>query len=113
MYTLAIENSVDVPVKFTLKQGKVNKSFAFTLSCTRLEQDEIFSRLKALEYKLPDFLQSEGVIFGWSDQRLVLDAQGEPAAFSADALAMLLSPPGVSKVVYDAYLKDCGAKEKN
>ena len=104
MYTLAIENSVDVPVKFTLKQGKVNKSFAFTLSCTRLEQDEIFSRLKALEYKLPDFLQSE---------RLVLDAQGEPAAFSADALAMLLSPPGVSKVVYDAYLKDCGAKEKN
>ena len=113
MYTLSIEDTVDVPVKFTLKQGKVNKTFSFTLTCTRLEQDEIVSRLKAFEFKLHEFLRSEGVISNWTDQRLVLDAAGQPAAFNSDALAMMLSPPGVSKVIYDAYLKECGAKEKN
>ena len=38
---------------------------------------------------------------------------GQPAPFSADALSLFLSPAGVAQVVYNAYVKDCAAKEKN
>ena len=113
MYTLSIEDTVEVPVKFTLKQGKVNKAFAFTLTCTRLNSDEIVSRMKELELRYKDFLLSDGVVTGWEGQRLVLNDKGEPADFNAEALALLLSPPGVAKVCADAYQKECGAKEKN
>lgn len=113
MYTLSIADTADVPVKFTLKEGLVNKTFSFTLVCTRLDSDEIMARMKSMELKFKDFMLSDGVITGWRDQRLVLDSSGDPAAFSLDAAALLLSPPGVAKICYDAYLKECGAKEKN
>ena len=53
------------------------------------------------------------VIKGWSGQRLVLEDNGEPAEFSQEALAMMLNVMGVGRILFDAYLKDCGAKEKN
>lgn len=113
MYTLAIEDIVEVPVKFTLKVRKVNKQFAFTLLCTRLEQEEIASRMQELEFKFKDFMQSPELVSGWEDQRLVLGDDGQPATFSAEALSMLLKTQGVAKVCFDAYTRECGAKEKN
>ena len=113
MYTLAVEDTVEVPVKFTLKSKKVNKLFSFTLTATRMPLDDIQEAMKAVEFKFREGLISMDVLKGWDGQRLVLDDQGQPADFNADALNMMLSAPGVAQVVYLAYMKECGAKEKN
>lgn len=113
MYTLAIEDIVEVPVKFTLKVGKVNKPFAFTLIAKRLDADEMQSRMLDCELKFKDFLKYTDLVTGWVDQRLVLDGNGQPAEFSADAFAEMLKAPGVARVCFDAYQKEVGAKEKN
>lgn len=112
-YTIAIEDTVEVPVKFTLKAGKVNKSFSFNLTATRIPQDDIAAKMKDAEYKFKEGLLSMGVVTGWDGQRLVLDADGNPAEFGEEALEAMLSVAGVAQMVYLAYLKECGAKEKN
>ena len=111
MKTLAISNTSEISVKFTLKEGSVNKLFAFTFTAVRLDQDEISERMDDRNKKVKDFMAD--VITGWSGQRLVLEDNGEPAAFSAEALAMMLNVMGVAGILFAAYLKDCGAKEKN
>jgi hypothetical protein len=109
MYTLAIDNVVEVPVKFTLKAGKVNKPFSATLIATRLSKEE--SEAQADGTSIKDFLLDN--ITGWEGQRLVLDGEGSPAKFSREALDAFLSVSGVLMVCWQAYLKECGAKEKN
>lgn len=110
MFTLAVENTVEVPVKFTLKNKGVARLFSFILTAERLPQDEISARLEDKERKVKDFMAD--VVSGWSGQRLVLDA-AEPAEFSPEALEALLNVAGVAAVCFTAYLKECGAKEKN
>ena len=80
MFKLAIENSVEVPVKFTLKEGKVDKLFSFNLLCDRLDQDEIGTVLDENEHKVKAFMTR--VTRGWDGQRLVLTEDGQPADFS-------------------------------
>lgn len=111
MYKLTIQNTVQTKVKFTLKDKGVDRLFAFTLDCVRLEQDEITSRLEEKDKKVKDFMAD--LITGWDGQRLVLNEDDTPAAFSAEALDVLLNVPGVAAVIFSAYLKDAGAKEKN
>lgn len=111
MKTLSISNTSEISVKFTLKEGSVNKLFAFSFTAERLDQDEINERLEDKNKKVKDFMA--GVITGWSGQRLVLEDNGEPAEFSQEALAMMLNVMGVGGILFNAYLKDCGAKEKN
>lgn len=113
MYKLAVEDTVEVPVKFTLKQGKVNKVFSLTLTALRLSQEDIQARLEANEFKFTNFLQSDGLVTDWAGQRLVVDEQGNPAPFCADAFAAYLSAAGVAQVTFNAYQKECAAKEKN
>ncbi len=113
MYTLAIDDVVEVPVKFTLKAGKVNKLFSFTLTATRVPVDDIQEAMKAAELRYKEALISLDVFTGWDGQRLVLDGDGKPAEFSAEALDVMLTAPGVAQVVYIAYMKEIGAKEKN
>lgn len=111
MYKLTIQNTAQVKVKFTLKDKGVDRLFVFTLDATRLEQDEISSRLEEKEKKIKDFMSD--LITGWDGQRLVLNQDDTPATFSPEALDVLLNVPGVAAVIFNAYLKDCGAKEKN
>lgn len=111
MQTLAISNNTEFNVKFNIKDGKVLKTFAFTLFAIRLDQAEVTARLEEKDNKLKEFLAE--VITGWSGQRLVLDEAGQPAEFSAEGLDMLLNVIGVAAVCFNAYFKDCGAKEKN
>ena len=113
MLTLAIENVVEVPVKFTLKVGKVNKAFAFTLIAKRLPQDEITARLQEVEFKYLDFMLTPGLVTDWAGQRLVLDESGEPAEFGEEAFTLMLKTQGVAQVCFSAYQKEAGAKEKN
>lgn len=111
MKTLSISNTSEISVKFTLKEGSVNKLFAFSFTAERLDQDEINERLEDKNKKVKDFMAE--VIKGWSGQRLVLEDNGEPAEFSQEALAMMLNVMGVGGILFNAYLKDCSAKEKN
>jgi len=111
MYKLTIQNTAQVKVKFTLQDKGVNRLFAFTLEATRLDQDEISSRLEEKDKKVKDFMAD--LITGWDGQRLVLNEDDTPAAFTPEALQVLLNVPGVAAVIFNAYLKDCGAKEKN
>lgn len=112
MYKLAIDDVVEVPVKFTIKSGRVIKPFTFTLTCTRLfDHDEITARLEEKENKFKEFMA--GLVTGWSGQRLVLDEAGQPVEFNDEALNAMLSVPGVAKQCYDAYMREVLAKEKN
>lgn len=112
-FTIAVGNTVEVPVKFTLKEKKVNKVFSFTLEAQRREQDEITSRMAENEYKFREALLALDCFTGWSGQRLVLGADGNPAEFSVEAFTAMLSVPMVAKIVYQTYLAEVGAKEKN
>ena len=112
MYKLAIDDVVEVPVKFTFKSGSVAKPFAFTLICNRLaDQDLITARLEEKEHKFKDFMT--GLVTNWAGQRFVLDDAGQPVDFNDDSLAAMLSAPGVAKQCFDAYMREVLAKEKN
>ncbi len=114
MFTLAVDDIVEVPVKFFLKAGKVNKPFDFTLIAKRLSADEITEAFKAVDYNFKAFFETTGVVSDWNGQRLVLDPDTkDPAPFSAEAFSFMLNTSGVAQAVYLAYQKECGAKEKN
>ena len=108
MFKIAVDNIVQVPVKFTLKDGSVNKLFTFTLTATRRTQDQIEEQP---DLTVKDFLMDN--VSDWSGQRLVLGDNGEPAAFSRDALEFMLKQPGLLGIVWAAYTRECGGKEKN
>jgi hypothetical protein len=110
MYTLSIEDTVEVPVKFTLKQGKVNKVFSFSVTGTRQPQEVIEGWIADNERKIKDILSD--VVTDWSGQTLVMDGD-KPAEFNAESFGAMLGVPGVAIRIYSAYLKECGAKEKN
>lgn len=111
MKTIAIQNTVEVPVRFTLKEGRVNKLFAFSFTAERLDQDTITERLEDKGRKVKSFMAD--IITSWDGQRLVLNEDGTPADFGPEALELLLNVAGVASVLFAAYFKDCGAKEKN
>ena len=111
MKTIAISDTANVPVKFTVKDGNVNKLFAFSFTAKKYSQDEVGESLDEKDRKIKDFMAE--VITGWSGQRLVLDDNGEPSAFDAEGLDMMLNVMGVANVMFGAYFKECAAKEKN
>lgn len=107
-FKIAIGNTVLVPVKFTLKDGSVNKLFTFSLTAIRKTPEEIDEQP---ELTIKDFLLEN--VTDWSGQRLVLQDNDEPAPFSRDALDYLLKQPGLLGIVWTAYQRECGGKEKN
>jgi hypothetical protein len=111
-FTLAVEEVVEVPVKFTLKSKGVEKLFSFPFFATRLSQDDITTMLADKDQKIKDFLPN--VVTGWSGQSLVIDAATDkPADFGPEALDAMLNAPGVASVFFNSYMKEVGAKEKN
>jgi hypothetical protein len=109
-YTLSIQDTVEVPVKFTLKEGKVNKTFAFSLIAMRQPQNVIEQWVKDDQRAVKDILAE--IVTGWSGQTLVME-DDKPAEFSEEAFAAMLDAPGVAGRCYLAYLTECGAKAKN
>lgn len=110
MYTLSIENKFNLPVKFTMKEKDVNKVYSFTLDVERCGMDELDSFAKDSDRSIVGFLV--GVTKGWSGQRLVMQGD-EPAEFSKEAFEFMLAQHGVALRIWEAYLKECGAKAKN
>ena len=112
IYKLAVSNVVVVPVKgsFVDEDGKA-KPFKFSLVCKRMGADAQKEALSAGDTLIIDFMS--GLITDWRDQRLVLEQDGTPAEFCADALEALFDISGIAMLCYSAYLKESAAKEKN
>lgn len=110
-FKLAIGDSVEVPVSFSVKDAGQAKNFKFTLFCKRLPADEVSNVLQSKDTLIKEFLTE--VVNGWEGQKLVLNDDGAPAAFSEEAFGLMLSVAGLPVVALNAYLKECGAKSKN
>lgn len=110
-YKFAIGNTVEVPVKFSVNDGAKASSQTVTLVCDRMSEEGRRENLKKDGLSVDDFMAK--VTTGWKDQRFLLDEDGRPADFSADALAALFGFPGLAVLAFTAYLKESGAKEKN
>ena len=108
MYAISIEDIVSVPVKFTMRERAVDKLFSFTLTAKRKTQEEIEEQP---ELSVKDFLLD--AVTDWSGQRLVITDNKEPAAFSREAFEYMLKQPGLLGIVWAAYTRACGGKEKN
>lgn len=110
-FTLSIKNAFNLPVKFTMKEGDVNKLYSFTFNdVERRTIDELENFTKDPDRSIKEYL--EDVIGGWTGQRLVMQGD-EPAEFSKEALSFMLSQAGVAMVIWSLYVKECGAKAKN
>lgn len=110
-FQLAVDNIVEVPVKFTFKKGAVHKLFTFTVLAKRLDQDVVDERLGAKDQKATDFMRE--VMTGWRNQAFVLRADGTPAEYSEKAREVMLNAAGVGVIIFNAYMVECGAKVKN
>lgn len=108
MYAVSIEDTVTVPVKFTMRERSVDKLFSFSLTAKRKTQDEIEEQP---ELSVKDFLLDN--ISDWSHQRLVVLENKEAAPFTRDALEFMLKQPGLLGIIWTAYTRACGGKEKN
>lgn len=113
---LAISDKVTVPVKFTMKDGKKLIPFAFTVLCERLAGDDFQERIKddngvAAEKKIKELMTE--ITVGWENQTLVLEDDGQPAAFCEEALDMMYATVGVLDVVLKSYMKESAARVKN
>lgn len=110
-FKLAIKDVVNVPIKLVFNDDGSTRRFEFKLVCNRMKADPLQVELKNDDKKTADFMQE--VTVDWSGQRLVLDDAGEPAAFSQEAFAVMLSAPGVANLAFSAYLAEVGARAKN
>lgn len=110
-YKLVIADRVNVPVKIKIKDGSKFKEFDFDLICKRLDTDELKEKARGGEVLMSEFLKE--VTVGWERQKLVVDDEGKPAEFNDESFDMMLKTAGLAVIAYNAYLKECGAKEKN
>lgn len=111
-YKLAIANVITFEVMGKITETATQaKSFKFRLTCERLDQDSILSRMQDQNESIKDFLAS--VTTGWADQRLVLNEDDTPAEYNEESFGALLLIAGMPMYLYQAYVKAVAVKEKN
>lgn len=108
---IVVSNKLKFKVKGTIKdeEGK-DQPFDFTLTCNRLDQDQIKAKLgpSGDDTSVVDFMLE--VIEDWQGVR---DPDDYPLPFSEANYRALCKIPGVSVVAFRTYLAEVGAKEKN
>lgn len=105
---IEVSNKVKFKVKGTLNdESGVAKPFDFSLTCIRLDADEIQTSLDSAG-KIHEFMAE--VMLDWDGLR---DANKALVPFSEDAVKALFKIPGMARVVFNTYLAEVGAKEKN
>lgn len=107
---IVVSKTLKFKVKGTFKDEAGNdQPFDFTLTCKRLDQDQINERvISRTDVVVREFLQ--GVITDWSG---VLGEDGQLIPFTPEALGQLFGLPGMPMLVMRTYLAEVGAKEKN
>jgi hypothetical protein len=107
---IIVSDTVGFKVKGTINDAAgIAQPFDFTLTCTRLDADQIQSRLNVgSEVSIADFMVD--VVSGWSGVR---DGDDKNLPYSEDALRQLFKIPGIGGLALRTYISECGAKEKN
>jgi hypothetical protein len=107
---LTIGNKVSFKVKGTINNAAgVAEAFDFSLTCSRMDQDEYSTALRDLDGRpIVDFLAT--VAEDWSG---VKDEDGKAVPFSEDAFRQLCKIPGLPGVIFSTYAIEAGAKAKN
>lgn len=110
---LAIEDVVGVKVEGkNIDKAGVEKPFKFILVCERYTSEQ----MKAIAQGNAEdnaFALFEKIARDWSGQKLVLEDDGTPAAFSLEALRLMLTIPGLAFLCWVAYREQVGATAKN
>ena len=115
-FKLAIADQVTVPVSFRVADGAKTVSFNFSLIMDRQTDEQWNAGVKgdgdgATHERIKAHLVA--ITKDWKNQAFVLDDQGKPADFCAEALEVMLSSVGVADAVLNAYMKENSAKAKN
>lgn len=107
---IVISNTVKFKVKGSIKdEAGVDQPFDFSLTCMRLDADQIQSKLRGEgDASVTDFLTD--VVEDWAG---VKDADDKALPYSEDNLRALCRIPGVASLAFRTYLTEVGAKEKN
>lgn len=108
---LALGPTIEVPVKFDVQDAGRLQTHSFRLTCRRESQERI-AALSAAGGSAVAFMAE--VTTDWQGQRLVLvDDTQQPASFTAEALDLLFSLPGLASVAFSSYLTAVGATAKS
>lgn len=107
---IVVSNTVGFKVKGSVNDEKgVAQPFHFELTCVRLNSEQIQDKLKSeSEASIIDFMLD--VMEGWSGVR---DAEDKVLAYSPESFRQLCLIPGISRLIFNTYLAEVGAKEKN
>lgn len=111
MPKLIISDIVKVPVKFEVNDAGRKVTQSLMLVCDRLAQAEVDAIINDPAANWSDTLRR--VVTGWEGQRVVVEEDGAPSAFSAEALEVLMTIPGLSMLAVKAYAANVGATAKN
>lgn len=105
-YQLAIGDRFEYPVHLRVRDGGDTKDFRFHLEGRRMEAEEarqlISGEGDAAGLTVKEFLHQN--ITNWRGQRLVLEDDKTPAAFSTEAFDAMLSVSGAAGVIYQGYI---------
>lgn len=107
---ITVSDHLQFPVRGTYTdEAGAAIGFDFKLTARRLPQTSLEQLLGDKDRKARDFLCD--VVTAWSG---VIDDDGKPVAYSADALSSLLAQQaGLAGLAFAAYLEHVGARAKN
>lgn len=107
---IVVSNTVKFKVRGTIKdEAGIDQPFDFTLTCARLDADQIQAKLRGeSEASVTDFLAD--VVEDWAG---VKDAGNNAIPYSEESLRQLCRITGVAALTFKTYLSEVGAKEKN
>lgn len=119
---IAVEDTLEFPVKITLNDAGKLRGFSFSLVAKRKPAPDMVAFLQNMGslsfgagYEETCALLRE-VVTGWKGQTLVVDDEtGAPAAFSRDGFELMLGLLGVASTMLLSYSGACSDKgrEKN
>ncbi len=111
-FKIAVSDTIQVPVKFTMRDGASIRQFAFTLTGHRCLWDDYKDQHpnESMGDNVTNYLKDN--VTDWSGQRFVLDENNEPAPFSPEAFDHMLKS-GALNAVFGAYTVECVGKAKN
>lgn len=111
-HRLCISDTVKFQVRLSVNDAGTKKDFSLWFDANRVSLDALQANIEEHgEMKLVDFQRKvcRDNITGWADQRLVVDDDGQPAAFSAPALDLVLGLPGAVPLIHGAYMEAIAA----
>nr|WP_182312380.1 hypothetical protein [Comamonas testosteroni] len=106
---IEVDDVVRVPVEGQLvdKSGQ-RVDFSFKIDMRRLTQDEFDKELTNPGIDTKTLVTREAC--GWDE---VLNREGDPVPYSAEALQRFLRIPGMTNMVWVAYANHAGVQAKN